>query len=158
MQRPVCRSGNQLPAFQERRGGVVLLTPCVGKYHTLLKRPICACQFAINPRWLRDRWFVPSVDNSNQEDGKIKLVTSEGLTEWIFQAWETSCYLVTLDVYSVRDGRHSYGQGNNYQVQCGAIITIINFNPNPHKMHPIARRWGMGCNRWVQTEIYTLSR
>ena len=45
---------------------------------------------------------------------------------------------------------------DTYTVQCH--YNVVNFLPNPHKIHPIARPlgWGMGCILWVQTVIYAL--
>ena len=31
----------------------------------------------------------------------------------------------------------------NSQLQCSAVINAVNFIPNPHNRHPIARPWGM---------------
>ena len=44
------------------------------------------------------------------------------------------------------------------EIQCGAIITSI-FQPNPHKIHPIARPLGRatGCNLCFDTDLYSAS-
>ena len=42
------------------------------------------------------------------------------------------------------------------ELECGSY-NAVNFQPNPHIIHPIARQlgWAMGCNLWYDTDLHS---
>ena len=72
--------------------------------------------------------------------------------------------VATLMCYSTLPGPYA-GSGRG-EKQANAHIShnvlcrfnAVNFHPNPHKRHPIARLWGraMGCLLWISTLMHIL--